>query len=785
MAETLGTAELILTADATRLQAGLNQAQRQAQQTGRAIEQSFTQSGRKIETAANGLQYFVDAQGRARKENGQFVTAAERAAAGIQNLGSQAKEGAASFLGLETSIQGLVGGFAALGAVRFGFAQIKAADDAGAAVRTLGVDSEELRSKLSDLSSELDSNVSTVDLLKASYDVASSGFADAASATDILRASAAGAKGGFADINEVAKATTAVLNAYGMSSAEAARVVDGFVQAQADGVLTVKQYADNIGEIVSVASAAGITIEELNAAIATATLKGVQVNQAFTGFRQVISSILKPSKEATDLATSLGIDYSLAGLQAKGFAGFLKDVAVKTGAAADKTAVLLGSVEAQAALQPLLNDKLAKYNELLENQAKKAGTAAKAAKTSTETISGGLAKIQNKLSNIAITVDKDVNGELKTTLQIVGALVTAFEKLAIARGKGTPGTSAGAQGLQGLGSVGNAFSPFATGGPVGGIAKQLLQIPFIRNLLGGPAQRGIEGLRELFGGGATPAAAPQQGPPVPPELQGSPFAIPQAEREAFWSRVKQLREAELAASKEQAKVEATLTTTNRDRLRVMEATRDLQGDALSFAQDQLAIDQARRDAARAALAYETESDPKRQAQAANALVEAAAGVGIAIEEATRRAADRLKEARDALKAAAEALTTSRQGFAGAVGQAFAIATNEQRLRARQINEERIRAAERAGAFDPARVATRYGLEQTGAGLNLQSLTFRQLERLAGEVGTLADAESNLQTAMRDNTLALNQLAKRKWEVQVNVRNNANGTTAVDYVNNLR
>ena len=80
---------------------------------------------------------------------------------------------------------------------------------------------------------------------------------------------------------------------------------------------------------------------------------------------------------------------------------------------------------------------------------------------------------------------------------------------------------------------------------------------------------------------------------------------------------------------------------------------------------------------------------------------------------------------------------------------------------------------------------RYGLQQTGAGLNLQSLTFRQLERLAGEVGSLANAETNLQTAMTANTTALQELAKRKWEVQVNVRNNANGTTAVDYVNNLR
>lgn len=267
-----------------------------------------------------------------------------------------------------------------------------------------------------------------------------------------------------------------------------------------------------------------------------------------------------------------------------------------------------------------------------------------------------------------------------------------------------------------------------------------------------------------------------------------------ASRAAAAARDQEAKDAARALTDEDNRKKALLETTkrlstaNRDQLDAMVRNRKLQGDALSFAQEQLAIERARRDAALALGDLQVAQEigkPEGIKAAAGALLEAGAGIGVAIEEATRRAADRLKEARDALKAAAEALTTSRQGFAGAVGQQFAIATNEQRLRARQINEERIRAAERSGAFDPARVATRYGIEQTGAGLNLQSLTFRQLERLAGEVGTLANAETNLQTAMRDNTLALNQLAKRKWEVQVNVRNNANGTTAVDYVNNLR
>ena len=293
-------------------------------------------------------------------------------------------------------------------ALQFVGKQITELDSAGAAVRTLGINSSELKDKLFDLSIELDSNVSRVELLKASYDVASSGFTTTAQITDILRASSLGASGGFAELNDVTKAVTGVINAYGLTTADATGIVDGFVQTQADGVITVREYAEQIGTVASVAAAAGIPISELNAAIASATLKGVPVAQSFTGIRQAISSILKPSEQAKDLAASLGISFDLAGLQARGFGGFLADVQAKGGGAADKLAILLGSVEAQAAVQPLLNDGLKSYNQLLDNQISSAGAAAKASEVATSTIEGGIKKIQNATSNLATTVGQSL-----------------------------------------------------------------------------------------------------------------------------------------------------------------------------------------------------------------------------------------------------------------------------------------------------------------------------------------------------------------------------------------
>jgi TP901 family phage tail tape measure protein len=323
------------------------------------------------------------------------------------------------------AIKGALLQFAALAgayeAITFIGKAVVGLDSAGAAVRTLGVDSKELSDDLLNLSIELGSNISQVDLLKASYDVASSGFSTTAEITDILRASTLGAKGGFAELNDVAKALTAVINAYGLTSKDASQVVDSFVQTQADGVITVKQFSDNIGTVASVAAAAGIPFKELSAAISTATLKGVPVEQTFTGLRQAISSILKPSEEAKTLARSLGISFDLAGLKASGFGGLLADVQLKTGGAADKIAILLGSVEAQAAIQPILNDSLKTYNEQLGNQRNKSDQAAEASKIATETIAGGFNQIINALTNLGAAFN--------TAIPQAGSLFSGLAKL--------------------------------------------------------------------------------------------------------------------------------------------------------------------------------------------------------------------------------------------------------------------------------------------------------------------------------------------------------------------
>ena len=342
------------------------------------------------------------------------------AGGGVKVLGNAIKSSLGFIFGITTAV-------AALGKV---FQNLAAADFATANIKTLGVDADALKPKLATLSNELSGQASTLQLLSASYDVASAGFGETAELTDVLKASQLGATGGFSELATVADATTSVLNAYGKSSDEAAKLVDGFIQTQNDGKIVVDQYAQQIGRLAPIAAGAGVGIEELNAAISTVTATGVPVESTFAGLRQVIAAIQKPTSEASKAAEKLGIDFSATALSTKGLGGVLEELVAKGGASEETLAQFFGSVEARTAILPLLNDQLVSFNQNLENQAKAQGTAAKAAFEAQNTIQGQLTRLGSAFTNL--TTEGEIIGivlrdSLKVAAVTVEALKSAFE----------------------------------------------------------------------------------------------------------------------------------------------------------------------------------------------------------------------------------------------------------------------------------------------------------------------------------------------------------------------
>jgi TP901 family phage tail tape measure protein len=417
---------------------------------------------RQVEQASSKLdQTYQDLNGRLRDANGRFIKTGEAA---------QAASGKVNILG--NAVKNLAAQLVVADLARRFFKGFDEAEKAAAAVRTLGVDSKVLEAQLLGVSNRLGGLYSQTQLLAASYDVASAGFANAADNAKILEVSAKGATGGLSDINTVGNAVTSVLNAYGKSADQAAILVDGFIQTQNDGKIVLNEYAQQIGRLAPTASAAGVGIQELNAAVATITAQGVPVEATFTGLNQALVSILKPTQEATKLAKLLGIDFNEAGLRAKGFGGLLEEVKQKTGGSTTALVQLFGSVDALKAVLPLVNDDLVKYNSNLDKQAKASDVADKATEELGGTVSAEVSKMINQIGNLTRSLDTVLGPALGGIVKLINVVI--------------------AEATRGINVLGQLFSL----GKNTTILKGALESG---NLRGSAAARVIPGVDELIG----------------------------------------------------------------------------------------------------------------------------------------------------------------------------------------------------------------------------------------------------------------------------------------------
>ena len=177
-----------------------------------------------------------------------------------------------------------------------------------------------------------------------------------------------------ADLQGTTEVLVSTLNTYGLKTDQAGKVSDILFQVIKDGKIEMNDLAKGLALVTPLAAAGGVSLEEVGAAIATLTASGVQPSQAIEYLRSALSNIIKPSKQAADLAAELGLNFDAATLKSKGLSGVLIDVAKATGGSTDKMAILIGDVGGLTASLVLSGTQSEKFKESLENMRNAAGS---------------------------------------------------------------------------------------------------------------------------------------------------------------------------------------------------------------------------------------------------------------------------------------------------------------------------------------------------------------------------------------------------------------------------
>lgn len=265
------------------------------------------------------------------------------------------------------------------------------------------------------------------DHIKALYQSISAGANDAVKANNLLTAANKLAIGGVTESTNAVNALTNTLNAYSLSYDKATDVSDAFFVAIRMGKTTATELANTIGRLAPTAASVGVGFDQLLAAVAAVTTKGLKTEEAVTGIKAAFANIIKPTADAAAEAKRLGIAFDANALRSKGLPGLLNEITSSSKFNKDSIAKLFGSVEALNAIMALTSGT--GFKDTLDAMAKRAGgTDAAFEKMAGET-SQLKAQFEALKEQALVLIGRVFQPLQAAVLRVANFFLTAFNKL--------------------------------------------------------------------------------------------------------------------------------------------------------------------------------------------------------------------------------------------------------------------------------------------------------------------------------------------------------------------
>jgi len=326
---------------------------------------------------------------------------------------------------------GIAGLAMALG--KIGIAAVNMARELGSAMNEVWSIMDKNKDEMQDISAEILNLSRSIPesapaLAKAYYQVISAGITDASEAMNVLAVSSKTATAGLTSTFTTVDAITNVLNAYNIEASEAQEISDDFFISVRDGKMTMEQLAPAIGQVVGTAALAKVELKEVLAAMVSMTLAGYSVDEAATSMNRLLLSIVNTQDDAKEAAKSVGIEWSVAGLKAKGFQGFIKDLNDKAGDNIELLQAIVPEIRAFRAAAVIAGTGADNYARSLNNLKNSAGATDQALSK----IMSGTGKqwqlVKNQLNASMIELGQRILPAVKTAVEFVA---DGFEALGL------------------------------------------------------------------------------------------------------------------------------------------------------------------------------------------------------------------------------------------------------------------------------------------------------------------------------------------------------------------
>lgn len=259
---------------------------------------------------------------------------------------------------------------------------------------------KDLQSQIIELSNNTGESVA--DLAESVYSAISGGV-DTADAVSVAGKATQLASGGFTSTATAIDVLTTAINAYGLSTDDAAKLSDYLLTTQNLGKTTVDELAGAMGKVIPLASAYGVQMDNLSSAYAIMTANGIATTESTTYLKSMLKE-LGDSGSTVSAVLAEQTGKSFAELNAEGMS--LGDILAILGDSVDgdtgKFNELWSSSEAGIGALSILGTGTERYTEVLNAMRDSAGATETAYTTMTDTFEHKSETLKNTLKNLEI-----------------------------------------------------------------------------------------------------------------------------------------------------------------------------------------------------------------------------------------------------------------------------------------------------------------------------------------------------------------------------------------------
>lgn len=237
-------------------------------------------------------------------------------------------------------------------------------------------------------------------LMKGYYQTISAGITEPAKAMEFLTGAAKASKAAHIEQEAVVRGLSKVMAGYSGEIKGVTEASDLLFAMEQEGQTTVAELIPVIGEVAAISKQAGVSSNEMAAALANMTKVSGSTAQASTQYRAIMVSLIKPQEQMRKLLAEVGYESGIAMVKQLGFAGALQ----KVNEYATKSGLGLGrffeSAEALMALGPMIATNFEGFNASLAVMEDKAGRTEKAFQDWAKTAEGATTIFENTFGGI-------------------------------------------------------------------------------------------------------------------------------------------------------------------------------------------------------------------------------------------------------------------------------------------------------------------------------------------------------------------------------------------------